>query len=97
MNGKFTSIRAKFLRVYLILLLVVLMLISGIVLNFVNTYFISQQAKELRQTREIIASVMTESDFRDSTADSTLNTAAKAMGITVWICTEPMNGRVDVY
>lgn len=97
MTGQFTSIRAKFLRVYLILLLVVLLTISGVVLNFVNTYFISQQAKELSQTRDIIASVMTKSDFRDSTADSTLNTAANSMGITVWICTEPLNGRVNVY
>lgn len=97
MNRKFTSIRAKFLKVYLVLMLVVLVLISSLVMNFVNSYFMTQQMKELSQTKEIIAAVMTESDFRSSSADSTLNTAANTMGITVWICSEPKNGRVSVY
>lgn len=97
MKKKFISIRTKFLRVYLLLLLLAIIMIAGVVMNFFNAYFISHQESNLRQTREIINSVLSESDFRTSAANSTLTTAANALGITIWICTEPNDGKVNVY
>ena len=97
MTGTFVSIRTKFLRVYLIILGLVLILVAGITMTFLHSYFRSRQEDDLLKTREIINQVLTQTDFMESTSQSRLNTAAQAMDITIWFCTRSQTGNIDVY
>ena len=97
MTGTFVSIRTKFLRVYLVILGLVLIVVAGITLTFLQSFFRSRQVDDLLKTREIIDQVLTESDFTESTSQSRLNTAAQAMDITIWFCTRSKTGNIEVY
>ena len=97
MTGTFVSIRTKFLRVYLVILGLVLVLVAGITLTFLRSYFRSRQEEDLMKTREIINQVLTQTDFMDQTSQSRLNTAAQAMDITIWFCTRSQTGNIEVY
>ena len=97
MTGTFVSIRTKFLRVYLIILALVLVMVAGITLTFLHSYFRSRHEDDLMKTREIINQVLTETDFNESTSQSRLNTAAQAMDITIWFCTRSRTGSIEVY
>ena len=97
MNGKFVSIRTKFLRLYLVILGLVLLIMAGISLTFLSSYFRIQQENNLKATREIISSCLEENDINSPSVDSTLNTAANAMNISIWVCAWSRTGGIQVY
>ena len=100
MQRRFMSIRFKFMGAYLLILFAVLILIAGVLPSVMSQYFIELKTKNLQKTQEIIQSTLEgPNDFRtDESAQSKLETAAQAMDINIWICTDTnVTNNIRVY
>lgn len=85
---RFLSIRAKFLSIYIGLLLIILVLISSVLPKIFTQYFVAEKSSDLENTHQIIASVLENEDFVNSQeAYRVLQTAAEASHICIWVCT----------
>lgn len=94
----FLSLRVKMLGAYIGLLVMILMVVAFILPNIFSEYFLTEKKNDLVKTREIIAEVLNEQDFRtDLNAQRILETAAKSSDINIWICTPIDENLVRIY
>lgn len=86
------------LGTYVALLMVVLIVVAYFLPSAFNEYFLADKKKSLEKTRDIIAEVVENCDFRnDAEAKNILETAARSSEINIWICTPLEDNVVRIY
>lgn len=94
----FLSLRVKMLGGYVLVLMIIMILVAYFLPSILSNYLLSEKKNDLEKTREIIAQVLEENDFRNnSKAEGVLEAVANSQEINIWICTPVDENAVRLY
>ena len=94
----FLSLRVKMLGGYVLLLVIIMIVAAYFLPSVLSNYLLTEKKNDLEKTREIIASVLEEKDFRNhADAQGILEAVAKSQDINIWICTPVSEHSVRLY
>lgn len=86
-QGKFVSIKVKLISVYIGLLILVFVLITLLLPDVFQRYFIQERRTNLENTHDIVASVLESEDVgKSDSAPKVLEAAAEASHTSIWVC-----------